>query len=138
MKNSKGFTIIELIVVIGIVSILAAITISAILSIRTQARRTTCSSRVMQIGQSMLNYESANQKFPTSIWQMDLLPFMGLDAVKTGFDEILFSVWGTNFLIAVTMTWKYEEIPTLPKFQMYQSKIQFIEECVKGRIVKDY
>ena len=41
----------------------------------------------MQIGQSMLNYESANQKFPTSIWQMDLLPFMGLDAVKTGFDN---------------------------------------------------
>ena len=72
-------------------------------------------------------------------WEHDLHNKMvNAIAVKTGFDEILFSVWGTNFLIAVTMTWKYEEIPTLPKFQMYQSKIQFIEECVKGRIVKDY
>lgn len=59
-----GFTVVELLVSISILSILFALLMPAIQSSRESARRTQCSSQMRQIGIAMQAYESTYQHLP--------------------------------------------------------------------------
>lgn len=61
---SKGFTLVELLVVIAIIGILVGLLLPAVQAAREAARRMQCSNNVKQISLAVLNYESANRKFP--------------------------------------------------------------------------
>ena len=67
--NRAGFTLIELIVVISIISVLASILIPAVLSVRETSRKAHCFNNLKQIGLAISNYESANGCFPPT-WQI--------------------------------------------------------------------
>ena len=75
-SDKNGFTIIELLVSVVIIGILGALVFVAIDSVRGQARRTVCQSRLVQIGKAALSFEEANQHFPTGLWQDELLPYL--------------------------------------------------------------
>ncbi len=67
MKSKCGFTIIEILVVIGIIAILAAILFPVFLAIKERGRQAACLSNLMQLGKGMSLYgDEWNGYFPTS------------------------------------------------------------------------
>ncbi|MEM9827227.1 MAG: DUF1559 domain-containing protein [Planctomycetota bacterium] len=59
-------TLVELLVVVGIVGILAALTLPAVQAARETARRTQCASQVHQWMLAVHNYQSVHRYFPPS------------------------------------------------------------------------
>ena len=62
--RSVGFTVIELLVVIGIVGVLAALTLVGVQHAREAARRTQCRNHLKQIGVALHSYQQAHRYFP--------------------------------------------------------------------------
>ncbi|HET6247806.1 MAG TPA: prepilin-type N-terminal cleavage/methylation domain-containing protein [Tepidisphaeraceae bacterium] len=59
-RASAGFTLVELLVVIGIIAVLVALLFPAISMVRRQANMTTCASNMRQIGLAMAAYAHDN------------------------------------------------------------------------------
>ena len=62
--NRRGFTLVELLTVIGIIGVLVAMLFPAIQMVRESARRVRCCNKVKQLALGLLNFESSNQSFP--------------------------------------------------------------------------
>ena len=70
MKPSRvhrGFTLIELMTAVGIISILVALLLPAVQSAREGARRAKCQSNLHQIGLALASYQDTNRCYPIGI-----------------------------------------------------------------------
>jgi prepilin-type processing-associated H-X9-DG protein/prepilin-type N-terminal cleavage/methylation domain-containing protein len=63
-KSAAGFTVIELLVVLGIIGVLIGLLIPGVLAARTAAKRAECGNNLRQIGIGLQNYHNVNNVFP--------------------------------------------------------------------------
>ena len=62
-SGCRGFTLVELLVVIGIIAVLVAILLPALNRAREESRRSMCLSNIRQIGMALQMYVSENQGY---------------------------------------------------------------------------
>ncbi|MCG8451508.1 MAG: DUF1559 domain-containing protein [Pirellulales bacterium] len=73
LRRSRGFTLVELLVVIAIIGVLVALLLPAVQAAREAARRNDCKNRMRQLALSVLNYETAQGRFPKGAQGLDPL-----------------------------------------------------------------
>jgi prepilin-type N-terminal cleavage/methylation domain-containing protein len=82
-RPGRGFTLVELMVVIAVVGALLALLMPAVHAAREAARRMQCQHHLRQLGLAMHNYHNAHQSFPYGVqaawghsWSAHLLPYV--------------------------------------------------------------
>ena len=65
----RGFTLVELLVVVTIIALLIGLLLPAVNGAREAGRRATCASHLKQLAYGCLHHEAAQDMFPTGGWE---------------------------------------------------------------------
>jgi prepilin-type processing-associated H-X9-DG protein/prepilin-type N-terminal cleavage/methylation domain-containing protein len=68
-RYRPGFTVLELLIVIGVIGLLVALLLPAVMAARESARRVTCTSQLRQIGLAVHQHHNWRQRLPAA-WQI--------------------------------------------------------------------
>ena len=90
--RAGGFTLVELLVVIGIIALLIAILMPALSKARAQSLEVACASNLRQMGQAMTMYTIQYRYYP------------GAYAVNAAGHSTTFAIWPTRLRGAMRMT----------------------------------
>ena len=104
-RTRRGFTLVELLVVLAVMAILVALLFPAVNAARSVAQRIQCQNNIKNLGLALLNYESAHHQLPPSSqwpfetrpgdrvrpqlgpnWVIVILPYIEEQALQDAFD----------------------------------------------------
>jgi len=99
LKRSDGFTLVELLVVIGIISLLIAILLPSLNKAREAAKTVSCASNLRQIGMAIRMYANDNRGFYPVLagqwnWYAPLTLVNALVVTKSYLPQTNPSIWG--------------------------------------------
>ncbi|MGO8690784.1 MAG: DUF1559 domain-containing protein [Thermoguttaceae bacterium] len=89
----RGFTLVELLVVISIIGTLVALLVPAVQAVRERGRQTVCVNNQHEVSTAIIHYESVYSHFPgaanslssgTVNWAVLLLPYLGREDLWLG------------------------------------------------------
>jgi prepilin-type N-terminal cleavage/methylation domain-containing protein len=95
----RGFSLVELVVVVAIIGALVALLLPAVQAARESARRSQCQNNLRQIGIGMALHVNAKGEFPIGClgpswtskrhisWNVQILPFLELQELWHAFDK---------------------------------------------------
>lgn len=98
-EPKRGFTLVELLVVMAIIGIMVSLLMPAVQAAREAARRSKCLNNLKQIGLALQNYHGVYNMFPPGglsmagggfghSWMVRILPYIEEESLYNSFDQI--------------------------------------------------
>ena len=97
-RQARGFTLVELLVVIAIIGTLVGLLLPAVQAAREAARQSACQNNLKQMGTAALNYESARGRLPGHHYPFEFRNLINAGTSITYGDGVGCFLWLLPFL----------------------------------------